>query len=107
MRNVISYLVLSLMMISISSAVILNSGSEVEFYGTMEYDSSQEGIFLMTADGIERVNLDFAFDEESDLVIDDFGYVNVRGRYLSLMNVLKVEEIDQSTELPVLCYVGK
>lgn len=106
MRSMRNFLILGLAISAVSSAIILNAGTEKEFSGIMEYDNEHEGIFLMTLEGLERVNLDFAYDNESDLVVEDFGYVNVKGRYINLLNILKVEEIDESTELPVLCYIG-
>ena len=79
--------------------------TSTDIAGTLTYDTENGGIFLVTLDGIEKVNLSFANDDENDLIVSDFGKVMVSGTYYSLFDVLRVDEINEYTELPVLCYM--
>lgn len=86
------------------TVIVLSVSEQKEFIGQMKHSLDSEGIFLVTADGLERIDLFFLYDD-GNLIIDDFGRVQVKGQYYEIFNILKVEEITESTPLPALCYV--
>lgn len=98
---------MTVLLISVLSFSYMNAGMDTELEGELGYDASHDGIYLMTMGGMEKVDLSFAYDKEDELYIDDFGRVKVKGKYYSLSNILRVEEIDEATELPLLCYIGR
>ncbi len=90
-----------LLMILLESFV--SSGDLTTMDGRLTYEKGN-GIFLITNE-TKRINLSFVYDSENSLVIDDFGYVEVTGRYYKHLNVLRVEAINGTTELPFMCYI--
>ncbi len=80
-----------------------SSGEFTRMSGKLIYEKDN-GIFLITDDTHRKVNLSFVYDSENSLVVDDFGYVLVTGRYYKNINVLRVEEIN-GTDLPDMCYI--
>ncbi len=83
---------------------IVSSGDLTTMSGKLTYEEGS-GIFLVTEGVHRKVNLSFVYDSEDRLVIDDFGYVTVKGRYYKHLNVLRVEAINETTELTYMCYI--
>ncbi len=81
---------------------IYNMGQYAVYSGQIDKTAGEE-IVLLTDEGEEPLRLSFAFDKESDLVIEEFNSVNVSGYYNKILKVLKVEEIYEQTNPPILC----
>lgn len=105
MSNLRNYCLTLVALFSMIAVTVVCRSEQRECVGKMERSVEGEGIFLLSADGLERIDLFFLYDQ-GNLIIDDFGRVKVRGQYYEIFNILKVEEITESTPLPALCYVG-
>ncbi len=77
-------------------------GKYSEYEGQLEYRERSQQIVLNTENGQEKIDLHFSFDDEAKLIIDDFRDVRVSGYYISSLNLLQVEEINEPNMEPIL-----
>lgn len=77
-------------------------GKYSEYAGHLEYLDSSHEIVLHTENGVEKIDLHFSYDDEAELIIDDFQEVKVSGYYISSLNLLQVEEINEPDTEPIL-----
>jgi len=77
-------------------------GSYVVYEGQLAYSADRQEIVLRSSSSCETLDLSFRYDNEDELIVDDFGEVKVRGYYISSLNVLRVEEIMEVENLVVL-----
>ena len=62
------------------------------YSGELKHSEDKKTLFLITKK--ETIELDFAFDKAEDLIVDDWGLVNVSGYYSRVHKSLMVEEIN-------------
>jgi len=74
-------------------------GKYTEYEGRLEQLSDNKEIVLHTIQGDEKIDLSFYFDNEDDLIVDDFQNVKVSGYYIKALNLLRVEEIGETQNL--------
>jgi hypothetical protein len=61
------------------------------YSGVLEHSEDKKTLFLNTDN--ETIELEFAFDEAEDLIVDEWGKVMVSGYYSRVHQTLLVEEI--------------
>lgn len=74
-------------------------GKYSEYEGQLQYLEQNHEIVLKTDDGRADIDLSFQFDDEDELIVDDFPKVRVTGYYIKALNLLQVEEIGEPIDL--------
>lgn len=82
--------------IKVGHSAFVKSGYLFEEYrtynGVLEHSEDKKTLFLKSED--ITVELEFAFDKAEDLIVEDWGDVNVSGYYSRVHKTLLVEEIN-------------